>query len=155
MNQISTYQYNSTSNSRDTYLGYFAGAGSRFSLQLREDKELTVGSHLLLTVGAPTLATLLGQATVPPSRWEKAKNWQLGACLFPTGLQVGHLYLGYFAGAGCGSSLQLGHNSTQTVGAATLATLRGQAADPPSSWEKAKSTMPRCSAVRFSTCKQS
>ena len=140
MNQISTYQYNSTSNSRDTYLGYFAGAGSRFSLQLREDKELTVGSHLLLTVGAPTLATLLGQATVPPSRWEKAKNWQLGACLFPTGwapipwlLCGGRLrilppagtqfysnswgsYLSYFAGAGGGSSLQLGegkvHNAT-------------------------------------------
>ena len=106
MNQISTYQYNSTSNSRGTYLGYFAGAGRRFSLQLREDKELTVGSHLLLTVGAPTLATLLGQATVPPSRWEKAKNWQLGGMSIP-----------------------------YRLGTYTLATLRGQAADPPSSWE--------------------
>ena len=110
MNQISTYQYNSTSNSRGTYLGYFAGAGSRFSLQLREDKELTVGSHLLLTVGAPTLATLLGQATVPPSRWEKAKNWQLGACLFPTGWAPIPWLL-------CGGRLRIFPPAGRTVGA--------------------------------------
>jgi hypothetical protein len=35
----------------------------------------------------------------------------------------------------------------------TLATLRGQAVFPPSSWAKAKSTIPRSLSVRLPTCK--
>ena len=108
LNQISTYQYNSTSNSRGTYLGYFAWAGDGSSLPLGEGKKLAVGGMSIPygpTGWAPIPWLLCGGRLriLPPAGTQFYSNsW--GS------------YLSYFAGAGGGSSLQLGegkvHNAT-------------------------------------------